>query len=579
VAYDSFVVEWDKLDPQTYEVMVSVLLSNLHPDAKRTDGSGGDGGKDVSFPTPKGLEIFELKSFTGRMTPARWRQVEGSLARGRELEPAAWHLVLPIDFTPAEEAKFAEVIADSAFACDYFGLTWLNAQMAEHPRIPRYFLQGGAARVVELLTELGKEEANLTGGVPDLAARLQRLSQRADEIDPHYRLGFGVSDTGAVSVSLSPRYPGAELDRPITITTSFAFPTTPEGLEAHAALTDAIRFGISAVIPSEYVKKVLVDAPAGLGGEHEGGHLVIGGTPITGSEFPINMVLIGPDKRRLASLPLTVGQQTIGAAGFEATATDPSGCIRCRMRTDIEAKRMQLSYEVHLPPTCLPSLALPTVRFLAIFGVPNQMQLELPDGSPLNPPYELDREPPVAAEYVDIVKAFERLQAHGQVYFNLPSTLSQHDFEELLESDVLLRGETATSTWTPYTMGVIGVGTFVELGRASGIDVLAGESFTQWVVGDFASDISGHKIPLGVCTRRLFSAVVDNLDEVNRAFAEDPTREIEVRLRPGSDDHATLKLGPPDEQTQHATVTRADAGRETSAPAATTEPAAETEDA
>jgi hypothetical protein len=100
-------------------------------------------------------------------------------------------------------------------------------------------------------------------------------------------------------------------------------------------------------------------------------------------------------------------------------------------------------------------------------------------------------------------------------------------------------------------MGVVGVGRFVELGRASGIDVLAGEPFTQWTVAEFASEIGERKIPLGQCTHRLFSAVVENLDEVRRAFADDPAQEVEVRLRPGSDDHAALRLGPPDGQGIH----------------------------
>jgi hypothetical protein len=62
MAYDDFSVDWQQLsqDPHAYERMVSVLLSNLHATARRTDGVGGDGGKDVRFPTPAGPEVFEL---------------------------------------------------------------------------------------------------------------------------------------------------------------------------------------------------------------------------------------------------------------------------------------------------------------------------------------------------------------------------------------------------------------------------------------------------------------------------------------------------------------------------------------
>ena len=43
------LIRWDELGPQSYEDMVSVLVSRLHPDAQRIDGKGGDGGRDVQI--------------------------------------------------------------------------------------------------------------------------------------------------------------------------------------------------------------------------------------------------------------------------------------------------------------------------------------------------------------------------------------------------------------------------------------------------------------------------------------------------------------------------------------------------
>lgn len=65
-------IRWEELEPQRYEDMVSVLLRRLHPDAQRIDGKGGDGGRDVQIVHGKDDQItdaFELKSFTGRITP------------------------------------------------------------------------------------------------------------------------------------------------------------------------------------------------------------------------------------------------------------------------------------------------------------------------------------------------------------------------------------------------------------------------------------------------------------------------------------------------------------------------------
>jgi hypothetical protein len=63
-------IDWSdpRLSSGVYEDMVAVLLSRLHPKAQRIDGSGGDGGRDVQIPLATGLEIFELKSFTGRLS-------------------------------------------------------------------------------------------------------------------------------------------------------------------------------------------------------------------------------------------------------------------------------------------------------------------------------------------------------------------------------------------------------------------------------------------------------------------------------------------------------------------------------
>ena len=40
---------WEDVGHEKYEDMVSVILSRLYPDARRIDGKGGDGGRDVQI--------------------------------------------------------------------------------------------------------------------------------------------------------------------------------------------------------------------------------------------------------------------------------------------------------------------------------------------------------------------------------------------------------------------------------------------------------------------------------------------------------------------------------------------------
>ena len=72
-------------------------------------------------------DAFELKSFTGRMTSSRRRQVERSLKRAAILDPARWSLIVPIDPTPAEDRWFRQ-LGEMLYG---FPIAWLGRDMAE----------------------------------------------------------------------------------------------------------------------------------------------------------------------------------------------------------------------------------------------------------------------------------------------------------------------------------------------------------------------------------------------------------------------------------------------------------------
>ena len=259
-------VDWSdpRIGPGVYEDMVSVLISRLYTGTQRIDGSGGDGGRDVQLPLPSGLEIFELKSFTGRMTPTRRRQVEKSLAKAAKHSPSAWHLVVPINHNPAELKWFESVTKKYSFPCDWLGMDWLDGHMANHPELPRYYIEGSSDEIVTVLRELNKEQAYLARGLPDAVERISVLTARLNELDPHYMFGFSASPVDGVRVTVLPRYPGAENDRPIRINASFNFPDTAEGHAAAAALNDTLSYGTSGTVAGEFISNVTVEGISGL---------------------------------------------------------------------------------------------------------------------------------------------------------------------------------------------------------------------------------------------------------------------------------------------------------------------------
>jgi hypothetical protein len=270
-------VQWETVPQQTYDDMVAVLLNTLHPDAERLDGRGGDGGRDIQLRRDGRLDLFELKSFTGRLGKEQGRraQVERSLKRAAQLDPDSWTLVVPIDHTKGELAWFDGLRGRYGFPLIWRGRTWLDQQMAAHPAIPCYYLEGGDSHVVRVLRELQQEQADLVGGIPDALQRLQVLGQRIDELSPHYRLDIAMSgDT--IAMALRPRYRGAERDHPILFTGTFTFPDTPTGREAEQRLERAFNYGDEVVIEPDNVRDLHVDLAAGWGEEVTNPKIILG---------------------------------------------------------------------------------------------------------------------------------------------------------------------------------------------------------------------------------------------------------------------------------------------------------------
>ena len=133
---------------------MSVLLSRLRQ-ARRVDGSGGDGGRDCYFPDEHGTDAYELKSFTGRMDQAQRRQVERSLARAMKTEPAHLDAGRAHRPDPGGAAVVRLPGCRRAAQLEWLGKTWLEEQLAQFPDIPRYF-SGAAEEVIRILAEISR---------------------------------------------------------------------------------------------------------------------------------------------------------------------------------------------------------------------------------------------------------------------------------------------------------------------------------------------------------------------------------------------------------------------------------------
>jgi hypothetical protein len=132
------IFSFDHISPDQFEVLVSALLSrelNVH----RMVRTGNDGGEDCYFADEEGEDIYRVKSFTGRMSGRRRREVEQSLVCTMERRPRTWTLVIPIDPTLADRDWFESLRAGASARLDWKGKTWLEEKLAQYPEITHYF--------------------------------------------------------------------------------------------------------------------------------------------------------------------------------------------------------------------------------------------------------------------------------------------------------------------------------------------------------------------------------------------------------------------------------------------------------
>ena len=161
----------------------------------------------------------------------------------------------------------------------------------------------------------------------------------------------------------------------------------------------------------------------------------------------------------------------------------------------------------------------------------------------LGPPIDLtDSKPLVPDEYVEFISAFERVQAQTGMYFNLPREITPEIYQDVMRADRLLRGETLKVTFGRHS-GTLNVGLFVDSAKSLGIDILAGERFTQWLVKEHSVSIGDKTLPVGVCTFVLRSVQIGNADAVRQAFANNPYQELEIQFVPGSTNKGLLRVG------------------------------------
>lgn len=497
-------VPWRDIDPKKIEDLIAVLISRLHKQTQRIDGSGGDGGRDVQVPEPSGLVIYEIKSFTRRVEKAQRAQVQRSLKKAKALNPHVWHLVMPTDLTPGELTWYNDLRKAFPFMSEFTrGRTWLDGQMAKHPEIARYYIGDSNSEIIQALKEMGQEKAALGNGVADAVARARSLSVRLNEIDPHYVFQLATHSDGSVRATVMPRYVGAELDRPITVRTKLAFPQTPEGVSASERFQETLNYGVPGKVAEEYIHSISIDAPSGFGGEWSGGSLQLGGARLEGErDIDFRLITVDDSDRVLANIPMCVDTRYVGSKGGQMELIDHSGLFRVTVRTNFETKRVNINFTVVPKSGVLPMMVLPTARFWATMRPGNKFAFSVGVSQPIEF-FPVDEELlPDGDEYYAFLSALAKVQQAAGVFFPIPDELTRAEEIDLRRAVRLIEGEETSGTWNEVVIDITREG--VERWRA----VSADNAVAFKAVQEMSLRIAGRELHLGRLENILESAQV-----------------------------------------------------------------------
>lgn len=327
------MIQWKSVaeDPARFERAVKILIRRLHPTAQGMDGRGGDGGVDSWMQTDLGPVIFEIKSFTTRLTPSQKGQIEKSLAKAAEREPIAWRLILPLEHTPKEKKWFDKLQAQyPKILLTWHGVDWLDEQLASHDDLRRY-IEGTDYGLLARSKEMHLEQAALAR-LPDLADRVTTLHGRAQDISPFYRIDFATCGNrqqimmtpAAGQVSIIPRL---QVD-----------PDDPDGIQAQRDLDKVLAYGGKTAIEGRFVESLTVfDADhlvEELGPFDSGDHVHVMTPRQATAPVPGRLLVLTSDGQATATLDVSLTTRTSGRAGMSVHGTDLHGILHLTLRVD-----------------------------------------------------------------------------------------------------------------------------------------------------------------------------------------------------------------------------------------------------
>jgi hypothetical protein len=380
-------IRWEDFDPATVERVITALLVRTVEGAKPVEGAGGDEGADVVASMAGGEHVYEIKSFTGRLTASRRGQIVESLRSARDHRPAmrAWTLILPTDLTPGEQRWFHDDLGSEVdVPLTWMGRIELDAAFAERPDLSRNFLPGSAERLAfDMMVQAGQETGALAGGIPDAMRRGADLRMLASKVDPDWDVDLVLASDGT-TVNLRPKDPGA-FERSM-VGGSLQLRVQPGSPEAQA-LSNFEMFGSPLHLHGDHVSQFAVRLPGQLdtllATPGEPISLAIDTPPGPGQRLQLVSLRAGAVVRRL---PMTLTHNTQGVrGGRRLVLVDDAEVVRMEFLIQPAQDPVtpgEVEFEVAMRPDRHPGDVIPAIEFLVGLQECDGLRLNIPGAPP-----------------------------------------------------------------------------------------------------------------------------------------------------------------------------------------------------
>lgn len=497
-------VSWATTSADDVEAVVGVLLCLQNPEASRIKASRGDGGIDVLVPemgSPRRIEVYQVKSFTGRMTASRRGQVERSLQRlvsycaQHDLEITAWYLTVPITWTNEAREWFLEIAAAQPFPCHWRGEDFLDGLAGQYPEVVDYYLGDGRERLAEAVGELSATlrlaqraarrptstvEPDVEPGPLQPAEALEGLTAYHAVLnrDPHFRYDFsldarrpaldqsehlllaavqrGTDEQGWITVKIFARFREAVVERPVPGVVTFDSSGDDRLAEDLRLFHD---FGRPFNAPQGTVTTEL-DLPGGLGGRLDGAALEI--TPAAAARpnraspsDQLRLAVLDPADEVLAEVLLDMQPPTRGARGLQRGGAEANGVFAFSMRTDLTTGLTDIELQSRSVTGLRPALAIDGLRFHQAFRHPHRLLIRPAYGPDVGDPVPIPDQPRPREgldPFLELTEALFVLQGVTLDQILLPESVSGEQWSSALEAAKLVGGEVVHGTWDALTM-------------------------------------------------------------------------------------------------------------------------------